>query len=84
MKDPTPIENDSRFSERILQRELDALKKHITGRKWRGGSNKNRETFDAEIKELTTKAKQLEDDLEFLVSYRGYLKREKELPPQFI
>ena len=84
MKYNTPVEKESRFAERILQRELDAITRHITKRNKKSNCTKSRKEFERQKEILTKKAEELKNDLHFLKTYRSYLKRESEFPGDFI
>lgn len=71
----TPIDN-SRLSERILQRELDSIGKQIRRFQFAGGNQNTYQKYEKTVRKMEAIARELEKDLEFLKQYRAYLTRE--------
>jgi len=65
-----------RFAERILERELEMLNKHIRKIQNVGGDT---DLYHADMKKIISLSKELSNDLEFLKIYRSYLNYECEL-----
>jgi hypothetical protein len=80
MKNEKPAKpiNQSRLSERILQRELTAINKQIYRFRYNGGGKNMYQDYKETIQKMESIARELEKDLEFLKNYRAYLTREVE------